>query len=145
MEPFLSPSLDGLRSFRTRPFPWATNAVSTDAMAHRDTMFKRYNARPVKNTPYEPHCLDHQTEGSKSGTFKPDGLNIVTVEGVVHWLISEIKRRWFETLVLVCLMWAFGVVPRTWGWIIKPSLIFIFHGLVSPWLLFMGFLLWLII
>ena len=140
MDAFLSPTLDALRSFRTRPFPWAPSKVSTDAMALRNEKFKVYNTPPVKPTaPYDPHCLDHQTEGMKTGAKEPD----VSIEGNKSFL-QRCQEAWFFFVLVFWLMWVMKVLAVCW-WIFRQVLIFLFRGMVAPVLLGMLFLLWLVV
>jgi hypothetical protein len=136
---FLSPDLDPLRSFRSRPYPWAQTAVSTDAMALRDQKFKRYNARSSKkNPPYSPHCLDHKMEAAKSGTFDAHVVS-VEEEGFKAWVKGEFEsdRKWVDGFLV-------AVAGLYWTPIV-PMLAFLFRGMVAPALLFLTLLLWLII
>jgi hypothetical protein len=106
-------------------------------------MFKRYNARPTKPVNWDPHYLDHQTEGSKAGALR---LNVESAERRKgDSFTSELRESEFWMSVFVKLIWRAGVVPGVWAWIFKPVLKFLFRGLVAPCLLFMCFLLWLII
>lgn len=142
--PFLSPGLDTIRSFRTHPYPWATTAVSNEAMALRDQKFKLYNARHEEPVlPWEPHFLDHNTEASKSGTFQ---RHTVTVEErrFKAQLFDEQKNE------LNNATWVFGYVLAAaglyWGaGVIRFVSAFLFRESLAPVLLFSSFLLWLII
>lgn len=141
MVAFPSPTLDALRGFRTRPFPWAPSQVSTDAMALRDEKFKAYNTPPVKPTaPYDPHCLDHQTEGMKTGAREP---YVVSIEGNKSFL-QRCQEAWIFFALVVWLMWVIQVLA-VWWWIFRQVFIFLFRGMVAPWLLGRLFLLWLVV
>jgi hypothetical protein len=144
-EPFLSPSLDALRSFHTCPYPWVQTKAHTDAMVMRDQKFKRYNARPKKVVdPYSPHCLDPKAEAAKSGAFGSHVASVEDKKDLITWAWETWwyrRAKWVDILIFVVVKLYFGIEVK----VLKPVLTFLFQGYVAPVLLFLTVLLRLVI
>jgi hypothetical protein len=136
--PFLSPTRDGLRSFRNHPHPWAQNNAQNDAMNMRDQKFKQFNGRPAEPAqPYESQYLDHNTQGAIPAALQPHQASI-DGEGFLQDLRDWIGN-WIGYLVILLMFLFFGMNP-----IIKPVFKFLLRDSVAFMLLFFSFLFYLI-
>jgi hypothetical protein len=136
--PFLSPSRDGLRSFRAASYQ----------LVERDRLFKLYNGNGRSKEPvgaYEAHYLDHNTHAKLPAAEPKEEKPSAEVERIGTWWSCVVSIEWQTnwTLFWACFTWIgvfiTGAGTLFWGMesIVKPVLTFI-----SQWVVEFAFAWW---